>query len=249
MTSNEISWRCRNFALHFAFRINDCMTELHTANSDDDSPFSNKPVATENPNLRPTGVTVTAVLCITGGIFGVMSGLMQIVQQFVGASFAGWFATAGQAGDAQREWFAELNAVTAKYLIPNVGFAGTTGLLGVCLLIGGAALLKPTGWSRVWIRRTLLAAIVIEILYQIVFVVMQIDLFPVMQRQFDVMMQPGGAGQQPNMDMVKTIQTIFFYLGFVFAAVWFLTKLSLYIWGRVYLNRDQAKAYCDQLTT
>ena len=189
---------------------------------------------------RPTGITVVSVLCIIGGIFSIMSALMQAFGQLISAQFSGAFA-----GDQQQaEWWGEFEALNAKYVLPNLGFAIVVAGLGICLLVGGIALLKPQAWSRRWLRRTLLAAIVVEILHQMLYAVMQIDMYPVMQKQFETMAPAGGGNQQPPPEMLQTFHTVAIVIGFVFAALWFLTKLTLFIWGRVYLNRDTAKAYC-----
>jgi len=192
--------------------------------------------------LRPTGVTVISVLCIVGGIMGFLAGLMQLGQQLV-QGFVMSSLQPGKAGDAQREWYAQMQAVNDRYLIPNLGFGVAAMALGLCLLIGGAALLKPKSWARTWVRRTFLVAIIFEILRQILYVVWQVELFPVMQRQFEVMVAPNG-DSTGSPAMLKTMQTAIMLLSYGFGAIWFLTKLVAYIWGRRYLNGKIAKAYC-----
>jgi len=195
--------------------------------------------------LRPTGVSVVAVLCILFGILGVLSGLMQAGQLVFAQKFATAFVPSGEEGNAQREWFGEMQAINTKYIIPNaVSVAATTGL-SICLLVGGIGLVKPTLWSRTWIRRTLLAAIIIETLRQVLYGVLQFELQPVMARQFEVM-APGGPSGTP--EMFKTLQTAMMFIGYAFAILWFLLKLAGYIWGRSYLNRDTVKGYIDQAT-
>jgi hypothetical protein len=97
------------------------------------------------------------------------------------------------------------------------------------------------------LRQTFLVAIVFEILRQILFVVMQVAMFPVMQRQFDAMV-PAGGGGNPAMDpeVFQSMQIVIMVLSYGFGVLWFLTKLVAYIWGRRYLNRDIVKAYCGE---
>ncbi len=194
--------------------------------------------------LRPTGVTVVGVLCILGGIMGALAGLVQLGQQFF-QNLATSFLPAGEAGDAQREWFAEMQEVNSKFLIPNLTLGVIAIALGACLVIGGVGVLQPKKWSRTWLRRTFLAAIVFEVLRMILYAVWQFSLFPIMQRQFEVM-APGAQPGNPavNSETFQTMQLAMMLIGLVFAFLWFLTKLVAYFWGRRYLNRDPAKAYC-----
>lgn len=195
--------------------------------------------------LRPTGVTIVATLCILGGTLGVLSGLMQVGQQIF-QDFATAFVPAGEAGDAQRKWLAEVYAVNTKYFIPNTIIAVAGTAVSVCLVVGGFGLLKPTTWSRNWLRRTLLAAIVVAVLQQIVYWLWQIDLYPIMMRQFEAMGPQGKEDSFASSESMKQMQFMFIVLGYVVMVGWFLIKLAAYIWGRVYLSRDTVKSYCDQ---
>ena len=179
---------------------------------------------------------------------GLLSGLMQLGQQFA-QKFAASFAPPGAAGDAQREWWAELQAINDRFLIPNLSIALVAIVLGACLAIGGIGLLQPKRWSREWLRRTFLFAIVFELARQAVFVVMQVAMFPVMQRQFDAMAPAGGGGNAPmDPEIFRSMQLVIMVLSYGFGVVWVLTKLIAYIWGRRYLNRDNVKAYCGETT-
>jgi len=171
-----------------------------------------------------------------------LAALMQMGQHFA-QSFATSFLPPGEAGDAQRQWYAEIQSINDRFLIPNLGIAVATLALGLCLLIGGAALLKPKKWARTWVHRTFLAAIVFETLRQVLYVVWQIELFPVMQRQMEVMTTPNGNTME-SPAIMKTMQAAMMFLMYGFGAIWFLTKLVDYIWGRRYLRGEVAKAYC-----
>ena len=63
-------------------------------------------IASEVQSIRPIGLTVISVLCILGGIVGLLVGLMGIAQIFLAESIAN-FANAGvppgNMADAQRE--------------------------------------------------------------------------------------------------------------------------------------------------
>ena len=153
------------------------------------------------------------------------------------------------AGDAQREWFAELQAVNARFLIPSVAAALVAIPLGVGLVVGGIGLLQPNKkWSRIWLRRIFAVLIVFEVLRQILFVVVQVALFPVMQRQFEAMAPAGGGNPAMDPEIFQSMQTVFMIVGYAFWLLWFLTKLVAYIWGRRYLNRDNVKAWCGEAT-
>jgi len=226
------------------------MTDNSTSDFGDHSPYSESTESPSGPNVRPTGITVVSVLCVIGGTFGVLSGLMQVVGQFVGTAFAGAFMPAGAAGDARRQWMDDLQAVTTKYLIPNMGLGIASFIVGICLVVGGLALLKPKPWARTWVRKVLLAAIVVEVLGMLIYIVSQIEMFPIMQKQFDVMMpQGGGGGNNPPPEMLKAFQIGAILFGYVIAVFWSLAKLGAFIWGRSYLNQQAAKTYCDVAAT
>jgi hypothetical protein len=181
----------------------------HSVNPYTDRPL--EPLDASTVILRPTGVTVVGVLCIVGGGMGLLSGLMQLLQPlFQGIATA--FVPTGQAGDPQREWFAEIEAVNAKYMILNLSFSVVAIAVSACLVIGGISLLKPTKWSGTWIRRTLLGAIAIANVQLILFFAVQAELQPVMARQFDVMAQ-GNQGANPvgTSDTFKTMQTVIMF--------------------------------------
>jgi len=93
---------------------------------------SQPPIHATAVALRPTGVTVISVLCIVGGIMGFLAGLMQMGQQFA-QSFATSFLPPGEAGDAHREWYAQMQTINDRYLIPNLGAGVAVMALGVCL--------------------------------------------------------------------------------------------------------------------
>ena len=211
------------------------------------NPYTATPPVQPSSNdvsLRPTGVTVVAVLCLLGGGMGVLSGIMQLLQPlFQGMATA--FVPTGQAGDAQREWFAEIQAVNARYMIPNLSVSALALIVSCCLVVGGIALLRPTRWSSTWIRRTLLAAIAVASVQLVLFFIVQAALQPIMARQFEVMAGPNGnpLGESETM---KSIQLATMAFTYAFAIFWFLVKIVAYIWGRRYLNRDHVKAYLSE---
>lgn len=221
------------------------MTDNPTSDFGDHSPYAASTVSPSGPNVRPTGITVTSVLCIIGGTFSLLSGLMQVVAQIVGTAYAGAFIPAGVAGDAQRQWMNELQAAATKYLIPNIGLGCASCIVGIGFVVGGLALLKPTPWARTWVRNVLLAAIVIEVLGMLIYIVTQVEMFPILQRQFDVMMPQGGGGggNAPSPVIFKAIQTGAMYFGYGMTVFWSLAKLGAFVWGRSYLNQQSAITY------
>ena len=120
--------------------------------------------------VRPTGMTVISVLCILGGIVGVLVGIGGIAQIFLAEAFAN-LASAGTApggmADAQREMQQQMQAVANQFFIPNLLALTAKITIAVFLLVGGIGLIRNKFSAVKLLRRTLLAAIGLEFIYMI----------------------------------------------------------------------------------
>ncbi|NNE00957.1 MAG: hypothetical protein HKN47_26880 [Pirellulaceae bacterium] len=217
--------------------------------TDEPSPFAAAPAKYEAAGLipRPTGVTVTGVLCLLGGIMGALVGLLTLLQLIFGRQLASVMVPSGPAGEAQRQMNSALQGVMDKYLIPNLGVAGGGLILSACLIVGGIALFRAKQWTPTWLRRTFLVMIVFELIRQSVFALVQMETYPVMQDGFAKMAE-ANQGSSGSAEMMKSIQQASMIIGFVFWGGWTLVKILILTWGFRYLGRQHVRDYLAQAT-
>ena len=192
-------------------------------------------------NVRPTGVTVVIVLSLISGALGVLMSLLMTAQLFLGSWVSSSMMPEGPEGDAQREFQAAMDAVTQKFLIANTGIQLAVFTLAICFIVGGIALLKSKPWARVWLRRSIVAMIVVEVVRQGLMVFIQIDMSPIMQDFFGQMADD--ADDPGAQAMMKTIQSASMIMGLVFAIGWAALKIGVLLWGYFYLNREHVRRY------
>ena len=190
-------------------------------------------------NLRPGGVTVTGVLCILGGIMGTLASLLGILQLVVGSQFANAMTPGGAAGGAQQKMMAEMQAVNDKFLIFNGIITVGALVFGCLLLIGGIAIFQKKPWVLTWLRRTFFGLAIFEVFRQILYVFVQLEMMPIMQKFFGQMGQ-GAPGQQA---MMSSMQNVMMMIGLAFAIGWALVKIGLFAWGYRYLGKPHVVAY------
>ena len=196
-----------------------------------------------SPNVRPTGVTVVIVLSLISGALGVLMSLLMTAQLFLGSWFSSSMTPKGTEGDAQREFQVAMDAVTQKFLIANTGILLVVFTLAICFIVGGIALQKSKPWARVWLRRSIVAMIVVEIVRQVLTVIIQIDMSPIMQDFFGQM--ASDVDDPGAQEMMKTIQSASMMMGLVFAIGWAALKIGVLLWGYFYLNRKNVRRYFD----
>lgn len=190
---------------------------------------------------RPSGVTAVGVLCIVGGIVGTLSGLFSLLNLFFAASMSGAFMVPGPQQAAQEQFNAQLLAIGNRYFVPNLLASSGTLLIGSCLLLGGIGVFRAPPWGRTWIRRTLLAAILLECLKAVLYTVTQLEMVPVMEKYMQRLMTAQGANAAPM--AMGTMMKVMSWVGIGMWLLWTLVKVGLYIAGRRYLRRTSVIDY------
>ncbi len=197
-----------------------------------------KPLAADQ---RPSGLTAVGVLCMVGGMVGLFSGLFTLLNVFFGAALGAAFIAPGEAGDAQREMQASIQAVGERYFIGNLITSVGTTILGACLLTGGIGVFRTPAWGRTLIRRALILAILLECMKVAIYVMSQVEMMPIMEEYMQKLMtKPGGAAPPPA---VGSMMKVFTFIGLGIWLVWAMLKLGLYVWGRVYLKKPTVLSY------
>ena len=193
------------------------------------------------PDTRPTGVTVTGVLCVLAGILGVLSGLVIFAQLAFGNPFASSMTPTGSAGGPQREMTSAIETLTSRFIIPHIGVSVGTLVLASCLLVGGIAVFQRRSWAPTWLRRVFVALIVFEIARQVFYVILQIEKYPIMEQYFN---QLGSAPNSPGGNtMMKSMLKVSTIVGVVFGLGWALIKVGLGAWGHRYFGKPHVVEY------
>jgi len=203
------------------------------------SPSQPQTMATD---LRPSGVTAIGVLSGIGEVLAILSSGMFALQLVFGAVFASAMNPSGDAGGVQADYMALIQAVSNRFLIPNVAITITHRVLGVCVVVGAVKLLRRHPQAATFVRRIFLALIVFELLRLISNVMMQLPIYPVTQALMEKTAAGQGNGGAPPA-MMKTIQQASMIIGIVFTVGWLTIRLAMVIWGRVYLNRQNVTDY------
>ena len=223
---------------------------LAHAAMDFSSPYA--PVdASEVHSVRPTGMTVISVLCILGGIVGVLVGLGGIAQIFLAETFAN-LASAGTApggmADAQREMQQQMQAVANQFFIPNLLALIAKLTIASFLLVGGIGLIRNKFSAVKLLRRTLLAAIGLEFIYMILQGFVQWNMWPILQ-DFMTNVSASANGKDsgaPGGEVMSQMMAFGMVLGVAFVVVWALIKVAIMIWSRIYLGRPAIAEYLAQ---
>ena len=202
--------------------------------------------ATGDVSVRPTGVTVIAVVCLLAGIVGLLSGIFGLIGLFFGEYVANAFPQPAEAQKLQQQMQAEINAVTQKFFWLTLPLMLIGLLISTCLVAGGIGLLATKPWARVLLRRVLLGAIVIECIKSVTYVFTQLEMGPIMHEYMGkIAGNSGGAGGEAMGQMMQAIT----YVGIGFMVIWTLAKLAMMAWGSRYLNRPATKEYFQNAVT
>ncbi len=198
--------------------------------------------------VRPIGMTVISVLCILGGIIGLLVGLGGIAQIFLAETFAN-LANAGSApggmADAQREMQQQMQAVANRFFIPNLLALTAKIAIAACLLLGGIGLIRNKFSAVQLLRRTLIAAIALEIVYMILQGFVQWNMMPIMQN-FMSNVTTGANGKDSGVsgsEVMSQMMAVGMLIGIAFAVIWALIKIGIMVWSRMYLGRPVIAEY------
>ncbi|WP_372722468.1 hypothetical protein [Novipirellula sp.] len=205
------------------------------------NPYVQAQLADDVAVVRPTGITVVAVVCIVAGILGGLSSLGSLANTLFAQRFASMFTPSGAAGEIQGEMQREMMAVLGRYYFVNIALSFLGIAIGAALFAGGIGLIQRKLWSRSWIRRTLLVAIFFESVRVVVYSLTQFELFPVTQEYMQkIAGQQGGGMGGETMAWFSTIGVV---ISMLFIVGWFSLKLFLMIWGRRYLAKPTLDGY------
>ena len=196
--------------------------------------------------VRPTGLTVIAVICLLAGIVGVLSGVFGLVGMLLGDTFANAFQTAGPAQELQQKMNADIQAITRKYYWLSLPLTLAGIVIGGCMTLGGIGVLARKSWSRVFLSRVFLAGVVMELISAVYYAVSQWEMGPVMREHMSKIAESNGS---PGGETMGQLMQFFSILGIIFLGVWTVVKVVLMLWGRAYLHRPETKAYLGNATS
>ena len=201
--------------------------------------------ATYNPTIesdqRPGGLTTIGVLCIVGGIVGILSGLFMLLNIFFGAALGSAFTMQGPQQQAQQEMQSSMQAVATRFFVGNLISSVGTLVVSLCMLTGGVGVFRKPAWGRTLLRKTFLFAILLECLRVGIYTMTQLEMMPVMETYMQKMMtQPGGGNPPMAVGGMMKVMTL---IGLGMWLMWAALKLGLYIWGCSYLKKPSVINY------
>tara|TARA_R110002049_G_scaffold2750_9_gene22377 strand:+ start:48174 stop:48818 length:645 start_codon:yes stop_codon:yes gene_type:complete len=195
-------------------------------------------------SVRPTGLTVIAVISLLAGIVGLLSGFFGVAGLFLGEMFANVVQPAGPGQDLQQAMQKDINAVTQKYFWVTLPLLLAGMVVSGLMATGGIGILASKCWSRVLLRRVLMVAIIVECLKAVTQFLSQLEMGPIMREH---MGKIANSGNSPGGEAMGQMIQVMTYFGIAFMAVWTIMKIALMIWARVYLNRPATKEFFDKV--
>ncbi len=193
--------------------------------------------------VKPTGVIVIGVISLLAGVPGLFSSVLTIVQLVFGEQISGMFVPSGPEGAAQRSMNAAIAAINVKYMIPHAISSLGSFTIAACLTIGGIGCLAKKPWTPSWMRKTLLAVVVLEVFRMFFFAVLQFETMPIMQAHMEKVFLSTSKGGGPSPEMMQRMQHMGMIIMYLFWGLWFFVKCGLAFWGRFYLKRPHVIAY------
>jgi hypothetical protein len=190
---------------------------------------------------RPAGITVTSVLSIVAGLMGGMFSLLTIVNLIFSKQFMATSASGAGENAAQQEMLTQMQALGDKYLVFNGLIGLATLALAIVLLAGGTGLLMNKRWSRLLLRRTFLAAIILEVVAGGLYMVTQLEMMPIMDKYMGSISSGEGASDV----VAASFMRIFTFIGMGLWLVWALGKCAMFFWGRRYLNKPTVVSFFE----
>ena len=193
-------------------------------------------------SVRPTGLTVIAVISLLAGLGGLLSGLLGLIGMFVGEAIANAMQQGGPEMAAQQQMQVEMNAITQKYMWISLPLLLAGIVIAGCLAAGGIGILSAKSWARTLLVRLLPIAIVVELIKGVTYTITQFEMGPIMQKHMSAI--AGNAGNSGGAAMGQMMQ-VMTYVGLLFMAAWMIAKIGMMVWARLYLNKPITKAYLN----
>ncbi len=215
-----------------------------------DNPFTDNPYKSSAPSFvppaptRPGGVTAIGVLSIVLGAMGLLGGCAGSVGLFINPMMQGALQPGPNANSiekAQADMNAQINAVSQRYIVPNVVLMVGVLVLGSALLWGGIQLLRTRPGAPTWLFYTFMALIVFELLRTVFYIFVQLQLLPVVE-EFAQRIGRDAPGNPAMGDTMVTVMRASMYVGIVIGVGWPLIKVIVYGLSMRYLAKPEIMA-------
>jgi hypothetical protein len=202
------------------------------------------------PAGRPGLLTTLCVLCIVLGALGILNSLLGAAGAIGGKMLQAAIQPKGMEGvppemqDAQDKFQADVNAVQDKYfwgIVPALGFRFVAALL---LLIGGIKALSLQESGRKLLLVACAVAVGFEICHAILQSLVNLDMMTAVNSYVEVLTDsmPQGKDVPPQMgNFMQTIVRASIIGGLIFAYVIALLKITLYLFGLIYLQKERIR--------
>lgn len=197
---------------------------------------------------RPSGVSATGVLSIIAGLMGLMASFGTAMTLVFNDAMLNMSAgqTKGMSSEqvkAIEEMTVSSREIASRYSYFTIGIGVFTFIVSIALLVGGIGLLRNRSSARRLLSRTFVAAIILELLAGVVYVMTQLEMAPVMAKYMTGL--TGGGNQPMAPGGAQMMGQAMIYFGLAFSLLWAIIKIVLYAVGKRYLNRPAVVDYFE----
>lgn len=190
---------------------------------------------------RPGILTAIAILGIILGALGLLGGLGGIA----GAVVQDQVMDLPGADETQQQLAAEMVEMTRAYMVPTVIGAVANLVVSGLLILGGSWLLvrKPAGIPLM--RRTVIAAIVVDLYSAALGLYVQVKILPATQQMMRAAAAaaPGPAGAPAADAAMESVMAVAMWTSLAFAVFWLVCKLAYYIVTLVALKKPDVTGW------
>lgn len=195
---------------------------------------------------RPTGLTVLCVLCMVLGALGLMNSLLGTVGAVAGPYLQRMFQPKGPLNEMQKiqqRFQDEANDVQNKYYTPSTLALVFRFIAALLLLIGGVRTLSLCDRGRKMLLAACAIALIFELGHSVLYSIINIEMRTAFNSLVEGMVSPGDGKMPPGAaKFAAATMRIMYIAQFVLMLALVLAKGGLYIFGYVYLQKQQIKA-------
>jgi hypothetical protein len=216
------------------------------------SPFAGPPRA-----KRPGRLTAVCIIAIILGALGVLGSLSAMASIAFQRAASKAFEMPQQPGpntefvEANRKMQQRTQDVALRFWGLNVGVALANLAVSAGLLVGGIVMFKMNGKARAFLLAVLAVAIVFEVIQASVYVLMQLQMAPILAESMPQMMKTTVPKGQPETEQVAemgaVVAKVTIFVGIAFHAIFALVKLIFYAIGARYLCKPSIRALCKPI--
>ncbi len=229
------------------------MNEPDQFNSSSDA--GTQPIETTRgvPKQRPIGLTVICVLAIVLGCLGILATIVTGVQLTVGQQLQQSFRSPGapnqEIEEIQQEMQSKIQDVTRRFFVPHVILQVVKFALCIAMIYAAVRTLNLHASGRRQLAWVFAFLIAFEIVQLTVFVLLQLQMRPIMAEYMPKLMKVPDGANAPPAEFGQLIASATIIFGLIVHAVWSLAKIIYYGVARRYLRKVKIQSLFEPAGT